>query len=73
MMARYVSIQPIMESVMKFTIPVTVAVNIRDFWMSQKKPFAPGKSILARAYAQRDARTRLPNVPPTEMRTVLKM
>ena len=73
MIAKWLSSKPSVESVRKFAIAVTVAVNIRDDLMVLKIPFLPGKGIFERAYAASEEKNKFPNTPAAVINTVLKM
>ena len=58
---------------MKLVTAVTVWWNIREVLTVLNIILPPGNLILAIAYAAREERKRLPNVPITEVNTVLNM
>ena len=51
---------------------VTVPVNISDSTMTRNIVSFPGKRCFANAYAQSDDNNKLPAVPTTDMKIVLK-
>ena len=71
--AQYESISPSVLIVIKLTMDATVVWNIRDIFTSRNIILPPGNLIFEIAYAASEPNTRLPNVPTTEISTVLNM
>jgi hypothetical protein len=73
MIARYVSNQPNSDIIIKEVIAVTVEWNISEVCTVLNINFPPGNLIFASVYAAKEAINRCPNVPITEVNTVLNI
>ena len=71
--AQYVSSQPNTDIIINEVIAVTVALNISESCTIENIVFPPGNFIFAIVYAARDAINKWPNVPATDVNTVLKI